>query len=572
MAKHRLNIAVSVALALLAGVCQPATAAEAKCTKYDVEGLIASLDAGKDGKISRDEWKARGVSDNAYMAIGQGRDPMSTDDFRAAKPEPAVDANGDCTITLQEFQAFDKMMAAGSPGGPGGAPDGMQGGMPGGAPGGMPPGMNSAADIKYTSAIEIKDGVYLADKVTSSAVSGKKVGNHSASGIKITSKTDKFNGVYVHGSKSSFILSDSEIKLSGKGLSDFDGISAGVLSREGANLTLKNVRITTSGVVSTAVTATDDSVMKVYNSTLVVNGGPVPSGYVRKIGPGMMEPPTPLGIVGTARASLTMGSAKSYFYDSTIIAEGWGALSTDAARGAYLEANNCDIRVLKSGYGTYADNGAKVVINNSKMATATFNGIIAGQASIAFNNLNATSDGNSVMIHNVMGSTAEVGELTIKGGKIATSNAVVLVKSANADITIDGAKLSSKNGDLILSVINDDSNATKVNGQKVAGIKANVKNANLEGNILHQDTDRTMSVAFTNASLKGAMKDVSLSLDANSKWTATADSKVTLVGSIDVAKIDAPAGITISAVAGEGSNLTGSYKLAHGGILRVKAN
>src|SRR5262249_49814902 len=145
-----------------------------------------------------------------------------------------------------------------------------------------------------------------------------------------------------------------------------------------------------------------------------------------------------------------MGDAKSYFYDSTIIAEGWGALSTDAAHGAYLEANRCDIRVLRSGYGTYADNGATVVINDSKIDTATFAGIIAGQASIAFNGVHSVSHGNSVMIHSVMGSPDDLATLSIKGGDLASTNAAILVKSANADITIDGAKVSAGNGDLLL--------------------------------------------------------------------------------------------------------------------------
>ena len=38
------------------------------------------------------------------------------------------------------------------------------------------------------------------------------------------------------------------------------------------------------------------------------------------------------------------------------------ALSTDAAHGALLEAEDCDIRTLRSGYGTYADGGASVNI------------------------------------------------------------------------------------------------------------------------------------------------------------------------------------------------------------------
>ena len=448
------------------------------------------------------------------------------------------------------------------PGAPGGMPPGGMppGGMP---PGGMPPLNRPTSETNFTAAVQVKDGVYLPGKSNPKFVSGGKVENGSASGIHIASKLDKFNGLYVHGNKSTYTVSNATIALSGKGSSDFDGVAAGALVSQDATLILKNVKITTNGVVSTASTVMEAGTLKVYHSTLVANGGPLPSGYVPKIGPGMMEPPTPLRLSGDARTTLTMGNAKSYFYDSTIIADGWGALSTDAAHGVYVEANNCDIRTIKSGYGTYADNGAKVVINNSKMHTATYAGVIAGKAAIDLNNDAIVSGGYAVMIHDVMGSTSEVGTLKIKGGAIASRDAVIFVKCANADITIDRAKLASQNGDLILSVINDDANATRVNGQKVSGINVTLKNAALVGNILHLDTQRTMSVAFNNTTLKGVIEG------AGSKWTATANSKVILVGSVAIAAIDAPAGVTIAAVAGKGYTLKGTYKLASGGILTV---
>jgi hypothetical protein len=322
--------------------------------------------------------------------------------------------------------------------------------------------------------------------------------------------------------------------------------------------------------VSSAVVATDKTTLKVYKSTLRANGGAAPSGYVRRIGPGMMEPPTPLGIVGTARTSLIMGEAKAYFYDSTIIAEGWGALSTDAAHGAYLEANRCDIQVLRSGYGTYADNGATVVINDSKMHVATFAGVIAGQASIALNNDRIVSEGNAVMIHDVMGSPADLGTLTIKGGDIQSTNAAILVKSANAEILIDGARISTRNGDLLLGVRNDDGNATKVGDAKVAGIHATVRNTALQGNLVHLDTDRAMVVDFEAASLKGAVRGATIRLDATSRWTATADSQVTLAGHVDTGHIDAPAGVTIKAKAGGSDAARGHVALQGGGSLDIE--
>jgi hypothetical protein len=456
------------------------------------------------------------------------------------------------------------------PGGPGQPPAGA---MPhdGGPPDGGPPGPMPAPQPPTRIAVDIDNGVFRSSEYTAAVTAGRsKINATAAKGLTIQSGIDQLNAVYVHGT-SRFTLSDSRIEVSGKGTSDFDGIAAGVLAKDDATLELRNVRITTNGVVSSAVTATDRTTLKVYRSTLIANGGPVPSGYVRRIGPGMMEPPTPLGIVGTARTTLAMGSAKAYYYDSTIMADGWGALSTDAARGAYLEANRCDIRVTRSGYGTYADNGATVVINDSKLHVASFGGIIGGQANLALNNTETVSGGNAVMIHSVMGSPKELAVLSIKGGRIDTTNAAIVVKSANADITLDGVQMRSKNGDLLLGVVNDDGFATKVKGQPVAGIQALVKNTKLEGNFLQLDTERHMTLKFVGTQLKGRIHNAALSLDATSRWTANADSQVLLSGPLQLAQLDAPRGVTIEAKATPDTGLAaGEHRLASGGTLKLQ--
>jgi hypothetical protein len=391
-----------------------------------------------------------------------------------------------------------------------------------------------------------------------------------ADGVKIAVRQDRFNGVYVHGKNSSYTLKNSTITLTGRGTNDFDAVAAGALVSQAGTLILRNVTIVTNGATSDDVTATEGSTLKVYHSTLIANGGPLPSGYVRHVGLDMMEPPIFLGISGTARASLTMNNSSSYFYDSTIISRGWGALSTDNANGhVYLEANNCDVRTIKSGYGAYADTDAVVVLNNSRVNVASYVGIVSRNGNMKLNNLTARSDYYGVLIHTVTGKAGDVAQLQIVGGSISSPDATVLVRSANADIVFDHAKLLPANGDLILSVVNDDPFATKMNGKKVHGIVATLKDENLTGNLVHLDAEHPMAVNLVHSTLKGEIKDISLSLDGQSKWIATADSKVTLVGKIAVTSIDAPTGVTITARAGQGCLLRGSYKLADGGVLNV---
>lgn len=419
--------------------------------------------------------------------------------------------------------------------------------------------------------IDVRDGVVQRAALKSEFITGK-VGDQAANGLKIRARVDGLAGLHVAGARSHYTWSDSTLSLFGYSTSsDLDGAGAGALVSDGGTLVLRNMKIDTWGAGSTTVTATGAATLKVYNSRLQAHGGPLPSGYVRRNEPGMLEPPTSLGLVGSARTTLTMDNAKTYFYDSQLIANGWGVVSTEAANGyCYVEINSSKIWAQSTGYGVYADSGAEVVVNNSDLDTATYSGIIAGSGSFSFNNVNAITGGNGVMIHNVRATTPnEVGVVTMNGGKIGSQNAAFLVKSANAMITVDRAEIVPANGDFLLSTVSDDADRTPVNGAPVPGIRATIRNTTVAGNVIHLDDERSMSVALVNATLNGRVRNAALAIDANSHWKATGDSSVTLTGPVDLALIDAEAGVTITARAPAGVVPRGSHKLASGGLLRV---
>jgi hypothetical protein len=68
---------------------------------------------------------------------------------------------------------------------------------------------------------------------------------------------------------------------------------------------------------------------------------------------------------------------------------------------------------------------------------------------------------------------------------------------------------------------------------------------------------------------KGAIQNASLTIESSSKWTATSDSSVVLVGTITPTDIDAPSEVTILVTAGKDCPLKGAYKLANSGIMNV---
>ena len=444
-------------------------------------------------------------------------------------------------------------------------------------PPGMPPGgmpfIQSTADTEYTAAVYVEDGRYNAERSLTEHVTSGSVGDSSAEDVQITGDTDDLNGVFVRGANSIFELSAATIRLNGDGSNDFLGLGAGVMAEGGATVIVRNADIVMNGVVAAATISTGDAVMRVYDSTLRANGGELPEDFVPVIGPGMKTPPAPLGITGTARTNVTMGNARSYFYNSTIVAEGWGALSTDACGGdVYLEANNSDIIVNNSGYGLYADNGCAVVFNDSTITSATYGGILAGVGTVELNNVESDAAKNILMIHSVFGRPTESAGIAIKGGRHQSGEAIILVKSANVDIEIDGAALNPGDGNLIHSIVNDDENATRVNGAETAGINVTLLNMTLTGDIRHEDSvDRDMAVSLVGTQLTGAVIGAEINLDADSSWTASGDSQVRLHDAFDLHRIDALPGVTVRVIDSGDVRIAEARDLPSGGKLVADA-
>jgi len=468
--------------------------------------------------------------------------------------------------TLEEMMAsMGSGAGGGMPGGAGGAAGGGAGGAPGeaagGAPGaaGGPPGAGGpGGGAKSTPAVYIDNGKYSAGQSKKDAVEKGKIADSYGTGIKITAKEGNVGGVYVKGIGSEYILSDATIDLSGNG-SGLGGPGSGAASDDHSTLIIKNSNITTSGTAKSATSATGYSTLKVYNSTLTAHGVPFDQSK--------SSPPEHLEIKGNSRTHVTMSNSYSYFYYSTIIADGWAALSTDGAEGfVYLEANNCKVQTVNSGYGTYADGACHNYFNNCDFDVASMAVIIAGEADCTFRDTKAKCGTYFAMIHCVMGMPAEVSTLKVTGGEITCKSPAVIVNSQNAIIDFDGVKMASESGILLKSAINDDPNATKTKGEKVYGIRANLRGMDVAGDVVHEDTDRNMYLALQGTTLKGAIKNAVITLDGASKWIATADSTVTIDGSVNVSQIDAPKGVTINAMAGE----EGTFTLSSGGTLILK--
>jgi len=404
--------------------------------------------------------------------------------------------------------------------------------------------------------ILVKDGDLKISRSPSNTVIGADaIGRHSASNISVVGTTDDFNALYVSGSGSYFTLSDSTIDLKGRGSYEFSGLGAGALVGNGGALTLRRVRIETHAAGSSCLVATTNGVARVYDSELIAYGGAMP--------PNTWQPP--IGVTGSARSSNVTFGGRLYFYNTKIRAEGWGAMSTDS-KGAYVECNSCDISTGDSGYGTFADAGVSVVLNDSRVQSATYVAMIAAEGALTLNNVQARSRGQGVVAFNVLETGKEIGVLTINGGELYTAKDAFLVRSGNLNLTVNRASIVSDNGVLLHTVVNEDPSSSKSAG-KAPGTTMTVLNSRLEGDVLNEDPLRTIDIHLIGTSLRGAIRQAALELNDGSTWFATKDSEVQLAPGSDISHIDAGPGVTIRAKVEQDRRTVGESKLKSGGSL-----
>jgi hypothetical protein len=146
--------------------------------------------------------------------------------------------------------------------------------------------------------------------------------------------------------------------------------------------------------------------------------------------------------------------------------------------------------------------------------------------------------------------------------------ACLYIKSHNIHVDIEDSQLTSPKY-VVHAIVNDDPDARKMPADAVPyGNKLYISGSTLDGDIVNDDI-RTMSLVLDRSTVKGAIQNAYVKLTGATNWYATKDSTVALVDSTDIAGLDAPAGVTITATAASGTTLSGNYDLPSGGKLIV---
>ena len=388
-----------------------------------------------------------------------------------------------------------------------------------------------------------------------------EIGADGAKGVYIESDDPDAGGITVSGEGEKYTVEDSVVFLHSNS-NGLGGKGSGLFANDHSEMTIRNCKVMTVGK-SRCCTATEQySKMYIYDSYLHGHGAPFGAQSVNLEDAG--HPPAALEILGNSRTHCTQSNSETYLYNSTIIGDGWAALSTDGAEGyVKLEANDCKVQTILSGYGAYADGACHDFFNRCDFDVADQAGIMAGECDMTFDDCTAVCGSYFAHIHCVMGFPAEVATLTVKNSAVNAAKDAISIRSHNAIVNLENTDISADNGVLVHSIVNTDPNATKTGGKRVYGIHVNVTDCELEGAMVHEDPDREMIINLKDSSLTGAINGAILTMEGESSWIATNQSTVTFVGDIDLDRIDAPAGVTIRAKAAT----AGSYNLSSGGSL-----
>lgn len=402
-------------------------------------------------------------------------------------------------------------------GGPGDAPGGQQNEVEGQlgswSLGGTDADSVGGGDYAYDAALYVtSDGIDEEKSATERIASGEYDAT-GASGIVIDDSTSGHNGILVV--DADYTVTGATIDMltdaDGTDTCDFSGKGTAIAAfGSGANVTVEDSTIHTSGVATMPIFADDGATVTFKNSTLQSDGGTLSADYLNTPSQTLMvAPPWILGIMGNARGSNMMGrDTTTNVIDSETSAGAWAVLSTDAGDDMYLNVynstltlNNADESAAASlqaeggqisqtldnpytvnygtGYGTYVigravETFAGSEINVGTYATiftggsATYTALKAGQTYELKNHAGettatyeATEDKVTEIHSDTFGFMAHQNENSItveKGTVVDTGYATFLVKTGASNqiltATVDDAQIT--NGGVLIQVMDND--------------------------------------------------------------------------------------------------------------------
>ena len=331
-------------------------------------------------------------------------------------------------------------------------------------------------------------------------------------------------------------ITDAKITKSGDGTntenSDFYGVNAAVLVKEGSTATISGATITTDAKGGNAVFSTGtDSKVYISDSTITTTGDRSSRGLDATYG----------GYIEGDNVTITTSGGSC------------AALATDRGEGT-VKVKNSNLTTNGAGSPIIDSTGDISVTDTKGTANGAQIAVVEGRnsATVTSSDLSCSGTGNrgdvdpaGVMIYQSMSGDADTGTgsftatdstLTVSSDSAQYKTApMFFVTNTNAVIDLKNTKLSFGSGILLSAKGTDEWGSTGSNGGTVT---LNATNQTLKGDIT-LDKLSTLTMTMTKSSYKGTINgdntasSVKLTLDKDSKITLTGDSYVTELNDAD---------------------------------------
>ncbi len=295
--------------------------------------------------------------------------------------------------------------------------------------------------------------------------------------------------------------------------SSFKGINAAVRVYDSAELTLKDVTVEADAENATGVFAYDQGTIRISDSTVTVTGGG--AGGIQVAGGGTLYA-NDLTVTSASKAAI-----RSDRGGGLMVVEG-GTYTSTGKNGCPAIYSTADITV--SNAVLVSENSRAVIIEGKNSVTLTNCDLSGNDQSTKEGSIKA----NVLLYQSASGDASEGTSVFTAEGGLITSHSGAMFYCTNTSSIIDltdvDLELSDEGSLLIVSA-----GRWGKDGSNGGNCTFNTKDQTLEGSIL-VDAISSLKLTLSSSQFTGSIENsgnVSLTLDAGSTWTLTADSYVT---------------------------------------------
>ena len=251
------------------------------------------------------------------------------------------DYRGDIRLTLTE--RYELYRYTTEPAKPGALPD---------EPSDLPPepALWNYFEEPYRAALFLENGKKVPERSVDAAyqVAGDgKVTIRSDDAPSDAFGANHFNGIIAGGTGGKYHFKDVKIRFNGNGMDDFQGMGAGILCcGDDTETIIEDADICNYGTVRSTFVAGGSAKVMIKNSRFSAHEGVFEDGWAGGFGgKKMRNAPWMGGFEGNCRSTNLLDKAEVNYFDSQIMSEKWGVLSTDNNKGCKSTAINSLIAI-----------------------------------------------------------------------------------------------------------------------------------------------------------------------------------------------------------------------------------